>query len=80
MILSSAGLGVCMELQLHVLIPTAAYVPPGTSVALTAFAGTTKLLRAGKKGAGCKELRKDLRAWVTRQPNDGLSVIRINVK
>ena len=80
MILSSAGLGVHMDLQLHALVHTAPYMPRGTSVALTAFASNTKLLRAVKKGAGCKELQKDLRDWVTRQPNDGLSLIWINVK
>lgn len=80
MILSSAGLGVHADLQLHALVHTAAYMPPGTSVALTAFASKIKLLRAVKKGAGCKELQKDLRDWMTRQPKDELSLTWINVK
>lgn len=49
------------------------------SNAFTAFASNTKLVRAVKKGAGCKELQKDLRDWVIRQPNDGLNLIWINV-
>lgn len=55
-------------------------MPLGTSVALSAFATNTGLLKVVKKGASCKELQKVLRDWVSRQPNDGLSRIWINVK
>lgn len=78
MIRSGAGLGVQTDLQLHVHVNRAAEMPLGTSVALSAFA--TELLKVVKKGASCKELQKVLRDWVSRQPNDGLSRIWINVK
>lgn len=78
--LSSAALSVYMDFQLHVQVHTAAYMLLDTSVASTAFSRNTKLPRAVKSRDDGKELQKDLRDWVTKQPSDGLSLIWINIK